>query len=482
MKNISGLFLFYLKRISLIFKKFLATVLPLLRRFKDFSDIMIPTVKKTIRAGSGVAVKFFVTLQPFFNPASIFFFSLVGLIIGAVYWASVVEIDEVIRANGKIVPASKAKTVQSEFQGSIEEILIDDGEKVEKNQVLLKLVDIEFVTQQKMNDEQYYAALSKLERLNFEARLENPKFSENLKKIRPDLVLLQMDIYQARGEILNEEIKLLVSEKLTLEQQKKELQTQLKNAKVEKSLLKKELELIQPMVERGFEPQVKGVQLQQKIAMVDSKIEQAEVSLPGIDLEKKRIDQQIKITRQKFISRAKEEVEAARADLANATMKQDQLSDRVARTEIKSPTDGIISKVEVNTIGEVVSPAMQLVEIIPLSDELVIETELEVQDIISISVGQNARVSFSAYDPGIYGYLNASVEKIGIDTQQRDDGSYYYPVRVKTKSRKFDRGNKEAEFVPGMMASVEIIGEARTVAQYMLSRFEVARRSAFTEK
>ena len=482
MKNISGLFLFYLKRISLIFKKFLATVLPLFRRFKAFSDIMIPTVKKTIRAGSGVAVKFFVTLQPFFNPASIFFFSLVGLIIGAVYWASVVEIDEVIRANGKIVPASKAKTVQSEFQGSIEEILIDDGEKVEKNQVLLKLVDIEFVTQQKMNDEQYYAALSKLERLNFEAKLENPKFSENLKKIRPDLVLLQMDIYQARGEILNEEIKLLVSEKLTLEQQKKELQTQLKNAKVEKSLLKKELELIQPMVERGFEPQVKGVQLQQKIAMVDSKIEQAEVSLPGIDLEKKRIDQQIKITKQKFISRAKEEVEAARADLANATMKQDQLSDRVARTEIKSPTDGIISKVEVNTIGEVVSPAMQLVEIIPLSDELVIETELEVQDIISISVGQNARVSFSAYDPGIYGYLNASVEKIGIDTQQRDDGSYYYPVRVKTKSRKFDRGNKEAEFVPGMMASVEIIGEARTVAQYMLSRFEVARRSAFTEK
>ena len=65
------------------------------------------------------------------------------------------------------------------------------------------------------------------------------------------------------------------------------------------------------------------------------------------------------------------------------------------------------------------------------------ETELEVQDIISISVGQNARVSFSAYDPGMYGYLNASVEKIGVDTQQRDDGSYYYPVRVKTKSRKF---------------------------------------------
>ena len=200
------------------------------------------------------------------------------------------------------------------------------------------------------------------------------------------------------------------------------------------------------MVERGFEPQVKGVQLQQKIAMVDSKIEQAEVSLPGIDLEKKRIDQQIKITKQKFISGLRKR-EAARADLANATMKQDQLSDRVARTEIKSPTDGIISKVEVNTIGEVVSPAMQLVEIIPLSDELVIETELEVQDIISISVGQNARVSFSAYDPGIYGYLNASVEKIGIDTQQRE-GSYYYPVRVKTKVENLTEGIRKLNLSP----------------------------------
>ena len=98
--------------------------------------------------------------------------------------------------------------------------------------------------------------------------------------------------------------------------------------------------------------------------------------------------------------------------------------------------------------------AMQLVEIIPLSDELVIETELEVQDIISISLGQNAS-EFSAYDPGIYGYLNASVEKIGIDTQQREDGSCII-VRVKTKVENLI-GRSGAEFVPGMMASVEII-------------------------
>ena len=125
---------------------------------------------------------------------------------------------------------------------------------------------------------------------------------------------------------------------------------------------------------------------------------------------------------------------------------------------------------------------MEIVEIIPLSDELVIETELEVQDISAITLNQKARVSFSAYDVGVYGYLDAKVQKIGINTEMRDDGSSYYPVRVITNSRKFDRGDEEAQFIPGMTASVEIVGETRTIAQYMLARIEIARRGTFTER
>ncbi len=413
---------------------------------------------------------------------SIFFITLVLLISGAVYWAMVVEIDEVIRANGKIIPASKAKTVQSEFQGSIEAILVEEGEVVKQDQILFKLVDIDFVTEQKMNEEQYFAALAKSERLNFEAKLQKPIFSDELRNARPDLVLLQMEIYQARAETLSEEIKLLISEQESLEQQRRELKTQLKNADLEQDLLEVELDLIKPMVQKGFEPKIKIVQLKQKIAAVEAKIEQAKVSMPGIDLEKERVDQEIRISRQKYISRAKEEIETARSELAKATMRQEQLSDRVARTEIKAPTDGTISKVEVTTIGEVVSPGVEIVEIIPLSDELVIETELQVQDISAITLNQEARVSFSAYDAGVYGYLDAKVQKIGINTEMRDDGSSYYPVRVVTNSRKFDRGDEEAQFIPGMTASVEIVGETRTIAQYLLARIEVARLGAFTER
>ena len=119
---------------------------------------------------------------------------------------------------------------------------------------------------------------------------------------------------------------------------------------------------------------------------------------------------------------------------------------------------------------------------IPLSDELVIETELQIQDISAIAINQKARVSVSGYDPGVYGYLDAKVDKIGVNTETRDDGSAYYAVRVLTNSRKFDRGDEEAEFIPGMTANVEIIGETRTVAEYMLARIEIARRGAFTER
>ena len=202
---------------------------------------------------------------------SIFFITLVLLISGAVYWAMVVEIDEVIRASGKIIPASKAKTVQSEFQGSIEAILVEEGEVVKQDQILFKLVDIDFVTEQKMNEEQYFAALAKLERLNFEAKLEKPIFSDELRNARPDLVLLQMEIYQARAETLSEEIKLLISEQESLEQQRRELKTELKNADLEQDLLEVELDLIEPMVKKGFEPKIKIVQLKQRIAACGSK-------------------------------------------------------------------------------------------------------------------------------------------------------------------------------------------------------------------
>ena len=222
---------------------------------------------------------------------SIFFITLILLISGAVYWAMVVEIDEVIRASGKIIPASKAKTVQSEFQGSIEAILVEEGEVVKEDQILFKLVDIDFVTEQKMNEEQYFTALAKLERLNYEAKLEKPIFSDELRRARPDLVLLQMEIYQARAETLSEEIKLLISEQESLEQQRRELKTQLKNADLEQDLLEVELDLIKPMVQKGFEPKIKIVQLKQRIAAVEAKIEQAKVSMPGIDLQKRRVDQ-----------------------------------------------------------------------------------------------------------------------------------------------------------------------------------------------
>ena len=115
-----------------------------------------------------------------------------------------------------------------------------------------------------------------------------------------------MEIYQARAETLSEEIKLLISEQESLEQQRRELKTQLKNADLEQDLLEVELDLIKPMVQKGFEPKIKIVQLKQKIAAVEAKIEQAKVSMPGIDLEKERVDQEIRISRQKYISRAKQ--------------------------------------------------------------------------------------------------------------------------------------------------------------------------------
>ena len=183
-----------------------------------------------------------------------------------------------------------------------------------------------------------------------------------------------------------------------------------------------------------------------------------------------------------FVAKAKEEIVAAKDRFNKSVLKSDQLDNRLKGTRIIAPVDGLISKVELSTIGAIVSSGTDLFEIIPTSDELIIEAEVRPEDVAFVRYGQKARISVTAYDPSVYGFLDGEVQNIAGNTSEKPDGTKYFPARIITKTKIFDKQkDKKLDIIPGMQASVELQGDKRTVLDYLLTPIKKLQREAFTE-
>ena len=417
------------------------------------------------------------------NPSSIFLALIISIFLGAGFWAAFTELDEVIRSSGQVVPASNAKVVQSEFQGKVSAIDVNVGDNVKKGNILLVLDNSDFLTEININKEDYFSSMALIARLEGEASFINPIFDKELVDTRSDLMSAQVQIYNSRMKKLEDEKKLLKNELERLIYNIEEVKADISASIEERRFLDEELQILTPLVKKGFEPRLKLVQISQRLAALDSKISKSKVAIPGIQIDIKKITQQLKNLKSDFISKAKEEIVAAKDRFNKSVLKSSQLDNRLMGTKILAPVDGLISKVEISTIGAIVSSGTDLFEIIPTSDELIIEAEVRPEDIAFVRFGQKARISVTAYDPSVYGFLDGEVQNIAGNTTERPDGSKYFSARIITKTKIFDKKRQEKlEIIPGMEASVELQGDKRSVLDYILTPIKKLQRESFTEK
>jgi len=185
-----------------------------------------------------------------------------------------------------------------------------------------------------------------------------------------------------------------------------------------------------------------------------------------------------------FFEQLANEVEKYSTAINRTSNELKKINRRISASEIKSPVTGYVSKVEVTTPGEVISTGMVLASIVPESDELVIEAKLAPKDVNFITLNQKANIVLTAYDATVYGKLLGKVSKISINTQEDPaTGETYYPITILAADKTFDmRPGEEAQFVPGMEASVELVGEKRSIAQYIMKPFRKFQIEAFTER
>ena len=416
------------------------------------------------------------------NPSSIFLGLIISLFLGAGFWATFTELDEVIRCNGQVVPASNAKIVQSEFQGKVSKINVEVGDVVKKGDTLLFLDSSEFLSEININKEDYFSSMALISRLEAEANFTEPNFAKKLLDERPDLMNAQLQIFKSRMKKLKDEEKLLRNELERLIYNIEEVEADINASIEERKFLREEYEILSPLVKKGFEPRLKLVQISQRLASLDSKIMKSKVAIPGINIDIKKITQKLKNLNTDFVAKAKEEIVAAKDRFNKSVLKSDQLDNRLKGTRIIAPVDGLISKVELSTIGAIVSSGTDLFEIIPTSDELIIEAEVRPEDVAFVRYGQKARISVTAYDPSVYGFLDGEVQNIAGNTSEKPDGTKYFPARIITKTKIFDKQkDKKLDIIPGMQASVELQGDKRTVLDYLLTPIKKLQREAFTE-
>ena len=227
------------------------------------------------------------------NPSSLFLILIISLFVGVGFWATLTELSEVIRCSGQVIPVSKAKVVQSEFQGKVSNINVKVGDVVKKGDILLVLNDSDFVTEININKEDYFSSLALIERLEGESEFRKPVFSIDLIDKRRDLMSAQLQIYNSRINKLKDDEKLLKNELERLIYNIEEVKADIRSATEERKFLDEELQIISPLVKKGFEPRLKLIQISQRLAALDSKILKSKVAIPGIQIDVRKVSQRL---------------------------------------------------------------------------------------------------------------------------------------------------------------------------------------------
>lgn len=396
-------------------------------------------------------------------------------------WMAFANIDEIVRGSGEVIPRGDNKVVQNLEGGIVQEILTHEGAKVKKGNILLKIDNQKSVSSYESNKGSSLALKAKILRLRAESANKPFLVAKEIKKKMPLLIKNEMSLYDSDIQRLNAAVKIVKQQQYQKEREYEENKKRLEILQEDKRLIDKEIDIMKPLVEKGIKSEYDFLKLQREKNGIVKELEGVKLSLPRLHsaiLEAKtKVDETIYENQIK----AKEQLNEALAKYKSLLANDEALSDQVNRTIVKSPIDGIVQKLYVHTVGGVVRPGADLVEIVPSNDSLLVEVKVKPSDIAFIYKGQKAKVKFSAYNFSIYGALDGKVESISPDSIQDEKGVTYFKIRIKTNKNYLQRDKKRLKIIPGMTVNVDIITGKRTVLDYILKPILKTKQYSFSE-
>lgn len=364
--------------------------------------------------------------------------------IGAVGWAYTTTLDEATSGPGRVIPSGQVQVIQNMEGGILAELLVKDGDLVEQDQVVARLDPTRFTSSLRENRAKFLALRAAEARLRAESEGTGLRFPPELVKERPDVVRAETELHEARRRGLDESV---AAGRRSL------------------ALAQRELEMTEPVASRGGVSEVDLLRIRRQVNELSA----------GIDERRNR-----------FRSDARAELSRVLSDLDGLRETSVAAADRVARSTMRSPVHGVVKKVYQRTIGAVIAPGADLIDIVPLEDTLLVEARIRPVDIGFLHEGQPARVKITAYDYSVYGSLPGKVEYISadaLDEPKTPQDPTYYRVLVRTDQNYLESASKgRLQIMPGMTAAVDVLTGSKSVMTYLLKPFIKVRDSALRER
>ncbi|UYM18294.1 HlyD family type I secretion periplasmic adaptor subunit [Endozoicomonas euniceicola] len=402
--------------------------------------------------------------------------------LSALLWAHYAELDEITRAEGKIIPSSRIQKVQNLEGGILSAILVREGDQVEAGEILLQIDDTRFASS--FRESKYSEQSLKAEKLRLLAELNDQPFIPEA-AVREQLGSAFSDeqaLYQARTRARESGLAIFQQQLRQRQQQLNEGRSRLQNLNDSMVLADKELALTIPLAKRGSVSQVELIKVQRQVTDLKGKLEQSRLSQPRLEAAVEEARYKIEEKRRQIKAEINTELSEVNEKLLRINENNLALQDRVARTAVRSPVKGTVNKLNINTIGGVVQPGMDLVEIVPTEDSLLVEARVRPTDIAFLHPKLSATVKVTAYDFAIYGGLDARLEHISADTITTDDGESFYQIQVRTEKNYLGNDDKPLPIIPGMVASVDIKTGKKSVLDYLLKPMYRAKELALRER
>lgn len=362
-------------------------------------------------------------------------FSVIFVVI-ALIWSYFATLEEVTSAPGKVIPSKQLQVIQNLEGGIVKEILVHQGEIVKPGQIIAYLDNTRFLSDFNAASKKEVALNIKVQRLTAQTMGQPLAISPELQKEEPEL-------YESEALLYKTQL------------------AQIQALEERKALVAKEMAMNESLVKSGDVSKIELIRLQENMSDIDNQIYTAK-------------------------SRTLDELTKSKADLTSLTSDLHGLKDKLNRTTIRSPVNGIINEIYVNTVGGVLKPGDNIMDIVPLGDTLLIEARLRPSDIGFIHLGQEATVKITAFDYSIYGGLPGIVEYISSDTLKDDKDpkqEAFYQIHVRTHQNYLKgKDGKHLYIIPGMTASVDILTGHKTVLDYILKPILKAKQSALRER
>lgn len=399
-----------------------------------------------------------------------------------IIWASQAQVDEITRGEGKVIPFHQLQKVQNLEGGIVSEILVAEGDLVKEGQVLLKINN----ATSKSSYEEGKLRLNELKAkaLRLEAEAKGEKFSDLEKDLEGLQIQLQYEksLFATNQEQLKKSLEVLFEQKKQKQNELEELQAKIKQQEVAVKLIEEEVQITKPLVAKGLVSEVEFLKLSRELNALKGELESSKLAIPRVESQIKEFDTKSQEVDLEYKNRAKKELNEVVAEISRINETNEALSDRVKRTSVRSPVNGTVQQILINTIGGVVQPGMDLIEIVPTQDNLLVEAQVKPSDIAFLRPGLDAIVKFSAYDFSIHGGLKGKLTHISADTITNDKGESYYLVRIKTDKNHLGTEIKPLPIMVGMTASVDIVTGKKTVLDYILKPILKAKNNALTER